>query len=162
MVPAWLEERFPTPAQVQGWLPEVFPEGTARRTWLTNPNAARTVFVMLYCLAVQGNDRWIAPKAVVEMSDTQAGRTELASRHDYLDRILKPRQKAEGVAWLARDSREGVRDEAIRALKDVGAVAERDLPKTSGKGRYALAVDFADLFDPAQTDADRGQGGDLA
>jgi hypothetical protein len=155
MVPAWLEERFPTLTQVQDWLPMVFPEGTTRRTWLTNPNAARTVFVMLYSLAVQGNHRWIAPKAVVEMSDRQAGRTALTSRIGYLDRILKPGQKAEGAPWLAPNSREGIRDEAVRALKDVGAVIERDLPKTSGKGRYALTTDFADLFDPGRADADR-------
>jgi hypothetical protein len=155
IVAAWLQERFPTLAQVQSWLPEVFPEGTTRRTWLTNANAARTVFVMLYSLAIEGNGRWIAPKAVVEMSDRQAGRAAFRSRIGYLDRILKPRQKADGKPWLATNSREGIRDEAIRALKDVGAVIERYQPKTSMKGRYALTADFADLFDPARVDEDR-------
>ncbi len=155
IVAGWLQERFPTLAQVQGWLPEVFPEGMTRRAWLTNANAARTVFVMLYSLAIEGNGRWIAPKAVVEMSDRQAARTAFRSRIGYLDRILKPRQKADGKPWLAPNSREGIRDEAVRALKDVGAVVERDLPKTSGKGRYALTADFADLFDPARSDEDR-------
>jgi BsuBI/PstI restriction endonuclease domain/BsuBI/PstI restriction endonuclease HTH domain len=155
VVPAWLEKRFPSLTQVQRWLPEIFPEGTSRRSWLTNPNAARTVFVMLYCLAVGESGRWIAPKAVVEMSDQQARRAGLRSRVGYLERILKPGQKADGQAWLATNSREGIRDEAIRALKEVGAVIERELPKTSGKGRYALTADFADLFDPARRDTDR-------
>lgn len=74
---------------MQSWLLEIFPEGTNRRTWLTNPNAARTVFVMLYCLAVEGADRWIAPKAVVQMSDTQAAKSDLSSRIAYLERILR-------------------------------------------------------------------------
>ena len=131
-------------------LPAVLPEGTNRRTWLINLNASRTVFVMLYCLAVEGNERWIAPKAVVEMSDRQAARTDLQDRMEYLTRILRPGQKADSDPWLATNSREGIRDEAIRALREVGAVVERDLPKTSGKGRYALTVAFADLFDPAR------------
>jgi hypothetical protein len=155
MTPVWLQERFPTLAQVQHWLPEIFPEGMTRRNWLTNANAARTVFVMLYSLAVEASGRWIAPKAVVEMSDQQAGRTALRSRIGYLDRILKSGEKADGTPWLAPNSREGIRDEAIRALRDVGAVIERNLPKTSGKGRYALTADFADLFDPARPDTDR-------
>jgi BsuBI/PstI restriction endonuclease domain/BsuBI/PstI restriction endonuclease HTH domain len=155
MVPAWLEERFPTLDQVHGLLAMVFPEGMTRRAWLTNLNAARTVFVLLYSLAIDGTDRWVAPKAVVEMSDEQAGRTDLRSRAGYLDRILKPGGKADGKPWLAPNSREGIRDEALRALKEVGAVIERDLPKTSGKGRYALTTDFADLFDPGRTEMDR-------
>jgi len=113
---------------------------------------------MLYCLAVEGSSRWIAPKAVVEMSDRQAGTADLQARLGYLNRILKAKEKADGQAWLSTNSREGIRDEAIRALKELGAVIERDLPKTSGKGRYALTADFADLFDPDRSDIDRKTG----
>jgi hypothetical protein len=59
---------------VQEWLREFFPVETDRRTKLTNPNAARTVFVMLFVGAVEGNDRFINPKVVIEMSDRQAER----------------------------------------------------------------------------------------
>ena len=153
--PRWLETGAPTPDGVQHWLLLIFPEGTNRRAWLTNANAARTVFVMLYSLAVEANDRWIAPKAVVNMSDAQANRNDLTSRIDYLDRILRPGALSEGSPWLAANSREGIRDEAIRALKEVGAVVERDLPKTSSKGRYALTIPFADLFAPARSPGER-------
>lgn len=136
-------------ADVQVWLAEIFPEGTNRRVWLINANAARSVYVMLYTLAIEGNDRWIAPKAVAEMSNRQAARLDLPSRVDYLERILRPRVAADGTAWLAPNSREGIRDEAIGVLKQVGAVIERDVPTTSPRGRYALRRDFAELFDPA-------------
>lgn len=155
MMPEWLERRYPTAAEVQYWLSAVFPEGIRRRTWLTNPNAARTVFVMLYCLAVEGNGRWIAPKAVVNMSDKQAQKSNRSEREDYLDHIMKPGAKPDGSPWLATNSREGIRDEALRTLKEIGVVVELDLPKTSAKGRYALTADFAELFDPARSQADR-------
>jgi hypothetical protein len=111
------------------------------------------VFVFLYCLCVEGNDRWLAPKAVIEMSVHQSNRTTLKARSAYFERIHRPGQKADGHSWLAPNSREGIRDEAIRALREVGAVVERPLPKTSGKGRYALSLEFADLFDPERPDA---------
>jgi len=158
LVPAWLEARVPTYQQVRSRLGQIFPEGMDRRKWLTNPNAARSVFVFLYCLCIEGNDRWLAPKAVIEMSVRKSTRTGLKARTAYFERIHRPGQKADGQSWLAPNSREGIRDEAIRALREVGAVVERPLPKTSGKGRYALAFEFADLFDPARTEADATRG----
>jgi hypothetical protein len=106
---------------------------------------------MLYCLAVEGNERWLAPKAVVDMSDRQAARSDFEARWTYLERILKPGAKAEGSSWLATNSREGIRDEALRTLKEIGAVIERTLPKSSSRGRYALALQFAELFDPERS-----------
>jgi hypothetical protein len=49
-----------------------------------------------------------------------------------------------------------IRDETIRqGFITNNAVIERpDLPTTSGKPRYALAADFARLFDPALSDTD--------
>jgi BsuBI/PstI restriction endonuclease domain/BsuBI/PstI restriction endonuclease HTH domain len=154
MVPAWLQERFPTLDEVQHWLPELFPLGMTRRNWLINANAARTVFVMLYCLAVEGNNRWIGPKAVVEMSDRQAEREDLPLRVGYLDRISKKGEKADGRPWLARDSREGIR-EALDALKNVGALVLLPMATTADRGRYALTADFAALFDPTLSSTER-------
>jgi hypothetical protein len=107
-------------------------------------------------LAVEGNGRNVSPKVVIEMSHQQLERTSLAERDAYLARILRPGQSAEGRAWLAPNSRKGIRDEALRALKRVGAVVELDLPSTSSKPRYALAESFAQLFDPALMGEDRG------
>ncbi len=152
----WLERRFPTPVEVEDWLLELFPDGMERRDRLTNRNAARTVFVALYTLCVQGWDRWFSPKAVVFMSERQLKRRRsLRGRLEYLARITKPGGSPLGTPWLAMNSREGIRDEAVRALKGVGAILERELPPTSSKGRYALAADFAELFDPAMSDSAR-------
>lgn len=90
----------------------------------------------------------MSPKVVIEMSQRQIVRTTLAERNAYLARIVRPGQNADGRAWLAPNSREGIRDEALRALKRIGAVIELDLPPTSSKPRYALVESFADLFDP--------------
>jgi hypothetical protein len=148
VIPPWLHIRVPTYEQVHLRLSEIFPEGTDRRSWLTNPNAARTVFVFLYCLCIEGNNRWLAPKVVTEMSVRQSKSIGINARLKYFDRILRPGERAQGGSWLARDSREGIRDEAIRALMEVGAVSQRAIPKQSAKGRYAMAADFAALFDP--------------
>jgi hypothetical protein len=55
-----------------------------------------------------------------------------------------------GQAWYADTTREPIRDETIRqGFMPVGAVVDRkDLAVTSSKPRYALAADFAALFDP--------------
>src|SRR5690349_18563506 len=112
VVPTWFEKRTPTYEQVRARLAEIFPEGIDRRKWLTNPNAARAVFVFLYCLCLEGNDRWLAPKAVIEMSVRQSIRSSLKARNAYFERIHRPGQKADGHSWLAPNSREGIRDEA--------------------------------------------------
>ncbi len=89
------------------------------------------------------------------MSERQARTTDLQPRLDYLKRIMRPGARADGKAWLAANSREGIRDEALRALREVGAVIERPLPKTSGMGRYSLRRDFADLFKPDRPEGER-------
>ena len=70
---------------------------------------------------------------------------------------MKPGAVVAGVPWLATNSREGIRDEAARSLVDVGAMIERELPKTSPKGRYRLVESFAALFDPSFTDDERAR-----
>lgn len=152
---AWLRQMVPALDEVSRTLTLIFPEGTDRRAWLTNANAARAVFVMLHCAAIEGSDRWIAPKAVVEMSDQQAAQADLSARMGYLERIHKPGEKAQGQPWLATNSREGIRDEALRSLVSVGAVLERSLPKSSSKGRYGLRRDFVALFEPKISVDDR-------
>ncbi len=55
--------------------------------------------------------------------------------------------------WYAANTREPIRDETLReGLVRLGAVKERDgLPTTSPRPRYALAEEFARLFDPGLT-----------
>lgn len=136
-------------ATIAKWLPEIFPEGTANRTYLVRQMAAKTVFVMLYAGAVEGNDRWLRPDQVTKMTDVQAARTDEASREKWAARSMVPGgMKHLAKQWYAANTREPIRDETLRAgLVAVGAVVERPgLPTTSAKPRYALAGDFADLL----------------
>ena len=126
--------------------PEIDPRGFARREL-----AAKTVFVMLYGGAIEGEERWLRPTAVTDMTDDQARIADPAERRRWLDRAQGvPRPAVGADRWFGENTREPIRDETLRVLLEVGAVVERsDLPTTSPKPRYALARDFAALFAPA-------------
>src|SRR5664279_2577962 len=108
------------------WLPEIFPEGTANRTYLVRQMAAKTVFVMLYSGAVEGNERWLRPDQVTKMTDAQAARSDEAHREQWAARSLIPGgMKHLARRWYAPNTREPIRDETLRAgLVAVGAVVE--------------------------------------
>ena len=53
-------------------LQTIFPEGTANRNYVTREIAAKTIFVMLYVGAVDGEECWLRPDQVTRMSDAQA------------------------------------------------------------------------------------------
>jgi hypothetical protein len=110
-----------------------------------------TVFVMLYIGAVEGADRYMAPKHVYRMSDDQAAKVSEAERLAYAVEAQKSGSVALGKPWYADNTREQIRDEALRqGLAPVGAAIDRkDLPTNSSKPRWSLAADFAALFDPA-------------
>ena len=118
--------------------------------------AASTVFAMLYVGAVEGADRYLAPKQVYRMTDRQAAKLTDRERHGYADASLKPKFAAAGRRWYADNSREPIRDETRReGLIAMGAVISRPgVPTTSSAPRYSLTRPFAALFDPNLTDAD--------
>ena len=140
-----------TREQVRERLLQVFPPGAAFRANVTNPVAASTVFTALYIDAIEGSDEWLGPKHVYRMTEEQATQTDGASRTAYVATIRNPKGVVPGVRWYADNTREGIRDDTLReGLVAIGAVIERvGVPTTSSKPRYALTVDFADLFDPA-------------
>jgi len=140
--------------QVCERLPEIFPEGTANRGYCIRDISCKTIFVLLYIGAVEGTDRWLAPKHVYRMSDRQASRTDDQSRINYEKSCRASGYKPPGAAWYADTSREPIRDETLKdALVPLGAVVTRKgLPTTSSKGRYALQATFSQLFDPALDD----------
>jgi hypothetical protein len=111
---------------------------------------------MLYIGAIEGSDRYLAPKHVYRMTDQQARQADIDTRLDYGERALKPGFHAPGERWYADNTREPIRDETLReGLVAVGAVHQRkDLPTTSSRPRYALKPDFAALFDPSLTGDD--------
>lgn len=133
----------------------IFPEGIPNRSYVTRRMAARTIFVMLYIGAIEENDRWLAPKQVVLMSDEQAALDTDADRVDYAERSVRAKFLSRGQRWYADNTREPIRDETLReGLVRFGAALVRPgLPTTSSKPRYALYADFVALVDPALTDA---------
>jgi hypothetical protein len=128
----------------------IFPEGTPNRNYCTREMAARTVFVMLYIGALEGESQWLAPKHVFTMSDQQAALQDEHERLEYRANSVKPRYQQVGQRWYADNTREPIRDETLReGLAQVGAVVTRqDVPTTSPLGRYAVAAEFAALFTP--------------
>ncbi|MBV6796057.1 restriction endonuclease [Xanthomonas euvesicatoria pv. euvesicatoria] len=132
-------------------LPLIFQEGTPNRNYCIREMAASAVFVMLYIGAVEGTDRWLAPKHVMRMTVEQALLSDDAVREAYGFGAMKPGFRVAGQRWYEENSREPLRDETLRqGFITNNAVVERaGLPTTSGHPRYALKTDFAALFDPA-------------
>ena len=132
-------------------LQRAFPEGTANRNYVIREIAAKTVFTMLYIGAVDGADRWLRPDQVTRMTDGQAAKTGHDDRERWLVESMRPATGSIEGRWYATNTREPIRDETLReGLVRMGAVLERDgIPTTSPRPRYALARDFAGLFDPS-------------
>ena len=132
----------------------IFLAGFEFRNYCTRETAVKTVFAAIYVGAVDGSGRYLGPKQVYRMSDEQEALTSDAARLEYAQESTRGGFTARGgsnAAWYADTTREPIRDETLRqGLIPVGAVVEnKALPTTSNKPRYALASDFAALFDPA-------------
>lgn len=131
-------------------LQSIFPEGISHRNYMVRDMAARTIFVMLYVGAIEGSTRWIRPDQVTKMTDAQASKTSENERLAWARLSITP-GKLKGLSgtWYAANTREPIRDETLRlGLIPTGAVVERSgLTTTSAQPRYALAKEFADLFD---------------
>ena len=136
-------------------LQTIFPDGTVNRNYVTREIAAKTVFVMLYIGAVESADCWLRPDQVTRMTDAQALLAEDDSREAWSDQSMRPAGGSIEGQWYAANTREPIRDETLReGLVRMGAVKEREgLPTTSPRPRYALADEFARLFDPDLADA---------
>ncbi len=131
-------------------LQTIFPVGTANRPYVTRDIAAKTVFVMLYIGAVEGTARWLRPDQVTRMTDAQASLVADVFRERWLDESMRPAGGDIEGRWYAANTREPIRDETLReGLVRMGAVKEREgLATSSPRPRYALAEEFAGLFDP--------------
>lgn len=140
--------------EVHARLLVIFPEGIPHRGYLVREMTARTIFTALYIGAVAGEDRWLAPRHVVRMSDAQAALSDDEARALYFAVITAANSPSPEGRWYAENTREPLRDEVIRnGLVPVNAMVERPgLATTSPKGRYALQVDFAALFRPEVSD----------
>lgn len=131
-------------------LQQVIPEQLDSRGWVRREMAARILFVMMYGYAVEGQDRWIRPTAVTDMTDSQARAQAPAERTAWLDLVQSVRRPRNVPnRWYGENTREPIRDESLRAMIDLGIVVERPgIPTTSPKPRYALRRSFLDLLRP--------------
>lgn len=92
-------------------LPLIFQDGTPNRNYCIREMAASAVFVMLYIGAIEGTDRWLAPKHVMRMTVEQALLSDDAVREAYGIRAMKPGFRVAGQRWYEENSREPLRDD---------------------------------------------------
>lgn len=137
-------------SEIHGRLQTIFPDGCPNRRNCTWEIAARTVFVMLYMGAIEGNDQWMRPDQVTRMTDAQAKLTGEKDRLSWAADSRRPGKGEISGRWYAVNTRESIRDDTLRnGLIANGAVVEREgLATTSPSPRYALGGSFADLFLP--------------
>jgi len=136
--------------EIQNRLQDIFPEGTPHRANCVSPASAKTIFVMLYLGALEGRELWIRPDQVSRMSDAQALKVSDDDRLKWRPQSLsKAKMEIQG-RWYAVNTRESVRDDAIRnGLALNGAVLVKSgVATTSSAGRYALQMEFAEIFNP--------------
>ena len=132
-------------------LPLIFPSGVAHRNYCVREAAASTIFAMLYTGAIEGADRWIAPKHVMRMTAEQSALCSDADRNAYSDDVMRPGFQAAGKLWYRENSREQIRDETLRQgfITNNAAVERSGIATTANVPRYALRAEFAALFHPA-------------
>ena len=108
---------------------------------------------MLYIGAIEGAECWLRPDQVTRMTDAQTVLAEDEDREAWLAESMRPAAGYIEGRWYAANTREPIRDETLReGLVRMGAVKEREgLPTTSPLPRYALAEEFARLFDSGLT-----------
>lgn len=147
----------------------IFPRA-AFDTALSSRIAAAGVAAMLYTGAVipEGEEpgdahRWMSPVMCLWVSDealthsTDDEREQwyrAAARQKGMERVaaLLSQWGHEHHAWYANNSREPLRDESFRLMRQRGAVIWRPgKPQNYSGPRWALAGAFAALFDPALT-----------
>ena len=121
---------------VQTRLLEIFPEGMPNRGNCVRDVAAKTVFVMLYVGAVEGDDQWLRPDQVRRMTDDQSIKTLEADRMEWRKASTKAAREPVPGNWISVNTRESVRDETLRnGLVPAGAVVTRNIATTSSHGR---------------------------
>jgi hypothetical protein len=137
-------------AEIKRRLELTFTEGYPDRNYVVRDLAAATVFAFLYVGAVEGTGRHLAPRHVFRMTAERAARRTDTDRDAYFraSRTRAAPVPAGEKRWYEDNTREPIRDETIRGLKDAGAVGELPLETTSSLPRYHLASDFAALFAP--------------
>jgi len=145
----WFEKSLPDVQFIKDRLQQIIPENVDDANHARNITAARTVFVMLYGLAVQGQPARIRPSTVTVMTDAQSTKHSRSDRESWLKTMQGAKKPNLPDRWYSENTREPIRDDTIATLKQIGAVEEAGgIPTTSSKPRYYLDKEFADLLNP--------------
>ncbi|MBN8504490.1 MAG: restriction endonuclease [Burkholderiales bacterium] len=148
--------RIPSFETILERLPRIF-DGVDNQAYCTRASTAKTIAVLFYAGAIHGQDRWIRPSQVTEMSDDQLALQSDTEREAWCQLTLSNRRRPRPLgAWYAPNSREQIRDENLRqGLIPNGAAHERPgLPTTTSLPKYSMYADFANLFDETLSGVD--------
>ncbi|MDR3536023.1 MAG: hypothetical protein P4L71_05945 [Acetobacteraceae bacterium] len=96
--------------QITQRLAAIFPDGVPNREHIVRPNTAKAMFCSLYIGAIEGTDRWFAPRHLYRMTNELAGIDDAAVRLGFYRKV----PKSSGNSWYADNSREGARDDGVR------------------------------------------------
>lgn len=151
----WYESSLPNVEFIKERLQAIIPENVENANHARNITAARTVFVMLYAYAIDGEDGRVRPSMVTVMTDEQCLQQSRKARESWRSLVLGPKKPNFPGRWYSENTREPIRDDTIAALRQIGAVDEvPGVPVTSSKPRYYLARDFANLLNPLLDEAE--------
>lgn len=135
---------------------------------LSSPIAAAGVAAMLFVGAVVPEDedptdahRWVTPTMCLWLSDAAMSHTAVDDREHWYAAARRGKKSVDALLtswghtyepWYANNSREPLRDESLREMRERGAAVWRPgKPKTYSGPRWALSGEFAALFDPNLT-----------
>ncbi len=115
----WSTTSLPSLELLRQRLLRIFPEGLNGRAWAVAEHAAKSVYVFVYALAIEGvTAHRIRPAMVTTMSDQQAAQTGIAQRIDWWNTARRSRSPNRIISgrWYAENSREQIRDETFRVI----------------------------------------------
>jgi hypothetical protein len=156
-----LPDLLPDREAYQQRLEQIVPQSITGVTDTANPAAAATAFTMMYVGAVNGTNP-IRPSTVTWMSDEIAAHRDEAERRGYYKAAMRSEKAVldycalsgfeRGPSWYAKDSREPIRDQSIKALIENGAViVTANVQTTAQTARYTFTPEFAALLSPDLT-----------
>lgn len=145
----WYESALPDVEFIKSRLHTIIPDNVQNANHARNITAARTIFVMLYAYAIEGEAGRIRPSMVTVMTDRQSLEQTRLARETWRALVLGSKKPNDPERWYSENTREPIRDDTISSLREMGAVEEvAGIPTTSSKPRYFLARDFANLLNP--------------
>lgn len=145
----WLFGKLANIEEIQERLKSIFPREIDVNGYIIREMGAKTVFAMLYCFCIDGED-WIRPATITCMTDEQAAIQVPEERKNWL-RLSQSKDAPRDIPgrWYKPNTREPIRDETLREMVRLNAVIERPgLATTSPLPRYSLQSQFSELFNP--------------